>query len=51
MQLDHAEAFGAFADGNDECTFKMLVAFVVGQAELIEARVCGWQVAKRWGRR
>lgn len=46
-RLHHSEAFGAFAGGEHERSFKLLVALVVGQAKLVEARVCRWQISKR----
>lgn len=49
--LTHAEAFVSLTDCYDQCTLKLLVAFVVGQAELIEACVGGWQaICKSWRR-
>lgn len=48
MESDHAEAFGALAYGQQESLLKVLVALVVGQTELIEASVCGRQIAKCW---
>lgn len=35
--LDHAEALGAFADGQYQRLLKVLVALVVGQTQLVEA--------------
>jgi hypothetical protein len=49
--LTHAEAFVALADCNDQCTLKLLVALVVGQAQLIEACVGGWQAIRKGWRR
>lgn len=35
--LDHAEALGAFTDGQYQRLLKVLVALVVGQTQLVEA--------------
>lgn len=35
--LHHSKAFGALAGGEHERSLKLLVALVVGQAELVEA--------------
>jgi hypothetical protein len=41
---DHAKSFGAFTDGQQQCLFKLLIAFVVRQAELVEAATCNFML-------
>lgn len=49
--LAHAEAFVSFADGDYQRTFELLVALVVGQTQLVEASVSGWQtIGEGWRR-
>lgn len=50
-ELDHSEALGALANRNQQRLLELLVALVVGQAQLIEARVRRRQIAERWRRR
>jgi len=37
VYLDHAESLAALADGQKQRLFELLVAFVVRQAQLVEA--------------
>lgn len=44
----HSKALRSFAYRDQQRLLKLLVALVVGQAQLIEAGMCRGQVGKRW---
>lgn len=51
LRSDHAEALAALVDGPQQRAHEMLVGLVVGQAQLVEARVRRRQRAERGRRR